>query len=145
MVFSCALSLVNTRGALACQLCTDGCTKNRKTYPIQCVRHFEIDAPFHCVQSKSNPFQSSKLKRILSYFSTFCIFCKKNIPFSYKNSIFPTLNDDSAAHCTVRIKVPVLIVFCSRISTQLTSKRPPPPGVNKYILFRYSYMFLSLY
>ena len=35
----------------------------------------------------------------------------KHIPFSYKNSIFPTLNDDSAVHCPARKKVPVLIDF----------------------------------
>ena len=45
---------------LARQLCTDAW--DRKTYPKQCVRHFEIDTPFHCGQSKkTNPFQCSKL------------------------------------------------------------------------------------
>ena len=48
-------------GALAGQLCPDAWTKDRKTHPKQCVRHSEIDTPFHCVQSKSNPFQCSKL------------------------------------------------------------------------------------
>ena len=34
-------------GALAGQLCTDARTKFYKNYPKQCVRHFEIDTPFH--------------------------------------------------------------------------------------------------
>ena len=44
-------------GALAGKLCTDARTKDYNNYPKQCVRHFEIDTPFHYVQSKSNPFQ----------------------------------------------------------------------------------------
>ena len=56
-------------GALAGQMCTDARTKDRKTYPKYCVRHFEIDTPFQCVQSKK--FQCSKLKRLLSS-ATFC-------------------------------------------------------------------------
>ena len=44
-------------GALAGQLCTDARTNDCKSYPKQCVRHFEIDTHFHCVQSKSNPFK----------------------------------------------------------------------------------------
>ena len=42
--------------------------------------------------------------------ATFCKICK-NIPFSYKNSIFPTLNDDSAAHCPARKKYPFSSFF----------------------------------
>ena len=48
----------------------------------------------------------------------------KNIPFFYKNSIFPTLNDDSAAHCPARKRYPFSSFFCSRIGTPLTCKRP---------------------
>ena len=111
-------------GALAGQPRIDVWTKDRKTYPKRCVRHFEIDTPFHFVQSKINPFQCSKLKRILSYSATFCKLCK-TYTFSYKNSIFPTLNDDSAAHCPARKKYPFSsFFFCSHIGTQLTSKRP---------------------
>ena len=40
--------------------------KGLQNYPKQCVRHCEIDTPFHCFQSKSNPFQCCQLKRILS-------------------------------------------------------------------------------
>ena len=92
-------TLFNLRGALAVQLRR----KDRKTYPKQCVRHFEIDTPFQCGQSKSNPFQCSKYKRLLSYFcnilaesswteilsgqkfcSTFCKICKMHTLFLQK-------------------------------------------------------------
>ena len=43
--------------------------KGLQNYPKQCVRHFEIDTPFHCVQSKSNPFQCCQLNCIISYTS----------------------------------------------------------------------------
>ena len=52
-------------GALAGQLRTDARTKDYKNYPKQCGRHFESDTPFHCVQSKRNPFKCCQLKRIL--------------------------------------------------------------------------------
>ena len=68
----------------------------------------------------------SNVVNLNAYFLPSAIFCKicKNIPFSYKNDIFPTLNDDSAAHCPARKKYRL---FCSCIGTQLTSKPPPPP------------------
>ena len=71
-------------GALAGQLCTGAWTKNRKTYYKQCVRHFGIDIHFHCVQSKSNPFQCSKLKHIPFTCTTFCKICKKHTLFLLK-------------------------------------------------------------
>ena len=53
-------------GPLAGQLSTDARTKDYKNYHTQCVQHFENDTPFHCVQSKSDPFQCFQLKCILS-------------------------------------------------------------------------------
>ena len=41
----------------------------------------------------------------------------KSILFSYKNSYFSIRNDDSAEHCPACS----LLLFCSRISTQLTN------------------------
>ena len=115
--------------------------------------------------SKSKPFQCCQLKRILSNTSATFVYCTdtvyigkilhlfrssvttrhpllqpfsklvKNIPFSYKNSIFPTLSDNSAAHCPAQKNVPFLIL-CSRIGTKLTaSRRPTPrcPAKKKYI------------
>ena len=48
-----------------------------------------------------------------AYSRTSATFCKivKSIPFFYKKSIFPTLNDDSPAHCPARKEVPFLMVF----------------------------------
>ena len=102
--------IILPQGALAGQPCTDALTKGRKTYLKPCVRHFEIGTPFHFVQSKTNPFQSSKLKRILSYSATFCKICKTHTLF-LQNSIFPTLNDDSAAHFPARKKYPFSSFF----------------------------------
>ena len=117
-------------GALAGKLCTDARTKDYKKYPKHCIRHFEIDTPFHCVQSESNRFPMLSIKKHTSATFVYCTdavyigkilhfsrssvttrhhlsqrFSKhvnKTIPFSYKNSIFPTLNDDSAVHCPAR-------------------------------------------
>ena len=62
--------------------------------------------------------------------ATFCKICKKNnIPFSYKNSIFPTLNDDSAAHCPARKKYPFSsFLFTHRYTTDQKAPPLPPDG-----------------
>ena len=67
---------------------------------------------------------------------------KKTYSFPTKIAFFPTLNDDSTAHCPARKKVPFLIVFCCcccccfclfdflfthRYTTD--PKAPPPPGI----------------
>ena len=48
---------------------------------------------------------------------------KLTYSFPTKVAFFPTLNDDSAAHCQARKKYPFSSFFCSRIGTQLTRKR----------------------
>ena len=48
--------------------------------------------------------------------ATFCKICKKHTLF-LQNSIFPTLHDDSAAHCPTRKRYTFSSLFCSRIST----------------------------
>ena len=47
-------------GVLAGQLCTDARTKDCKTYPLQCARHFKYDTPFSLCSLKNNPFHCSK-------------------------------------------------------------------------------------
>ena len=75
--------------------------------------------------------QKLTLSNVLNYnaFSldsaTFCTICKKtHTLFLQKNCIFPTLNDNSAAHCPARKKYPFSSFFFSRFGTQLTRKRP---------------------
>ena len=109
-------------GGLADQLSTD-----RKTYPKQCVRHFEIDTPFHCTQSKSNLFQCCKLKCLLSYCCQPFVNFVKNIPFSYKNRIFPTLKDDSAVHCPAHKKYSFSSFFFLFMHPYTTDHSKPPP------------------
>ena len=73
----------------------------------------------------------SNVVNLNAYFlpsATFCKICK-NIPFSYKNGIFPTLNDDSAAHCQAPKKSTLshrFFLFTHRYTTD----QQAPPGVN---------------
>ena len=53
---------------------------------LNCVRHFKIDIPFHCVQSKSYPFQSRELKHIISFFCNRLKICTKHTLFLQKKA-----------------------------------------------------------
>ena len=72
----------------------------------------------------------SNVVNLNAYFLTYATSFKncKNIPFSYKNSIFPTLNDDSAAHCPARKKYPFSSFFFL-FTHRYTTDQQAPPGV----------------
>ena len=68
-----------------------------------------------------------------AYSLTSATFCKlvKNIPFFYKSSIFPTLNDDSNAHCPARKKYPFSSFLFTHRYTTGKQAPPPPPGTKR--------------
>ena len=81
-------------GAIAGQ--RDAQTKDYKNYPKQFVRYFEIDTPFHCVQSKSNPKPMLSIKTHTSATFVYCtdtVYIGKILHFSgqvlYKTKIIP--------------------------------------------------------
>ena len=87
--------------------------------------------PLFTVSSQKATLSNVVIKRhTLLLLQPFPKFVKKRTLF-LQNSIFPTLNDDSAGHCPARKKVPFLIVFLftHRYTTEQQAPLPPPPGV----------------
>ena len=95
---------------------------------LKLIPLFTLSSP----QRSNQKVTLSNVVNLNAYFlisATFCKICK-NIPFSYKISIFPTLNDDSATHRPARKKYPFSSFFfliTHRYTTDQQAPPPPPP------------------
>ena len=94
-------------------------TKDCETYPKQCAQNIKNRYPFHYVLS-------------LYFTPNHSVF---SIRFEKKPTLFPLKRRFSDPkrwqHCalpSLKKKEPFLIVFCSSISTKLTSQHPPSPS-----------------